>query len=213
MAFIWGHYHKKNWRYLSVKQAWKSHKNIERHTAYATVLWPISKQWITFHTSDLMVIIRQCIYILSIITGEMGKLKTGSHMNCRMDNWEKCLILLTHSTKYIWQAFYKFNVFRWVCTMMIMRWCYVQTNEYDLQTKAYLHHSRNNVYAISDRIWCKKHLRRTTTENMKMGKVDTSDLIMIITWAIDISYQSHKLKWASWTHTIPYIVMTMRGNR
>ena len=61
-----------------------------------------------------------------------------------------------------------------------------------------------NVYAISDRIWCNKHLRHTTTENMiTMGKVDTSDLMMIITWAIDISFQSPKLKWASWTHTTP----------
>ena len=43
-----------------------------------------------------------------------------------------------------------------------------------------------NVYAISDIMWYNKHLtlRHTTTENMKtMGKVDTSDLIMIITWA------------------------------
>ena len=42
-----------------------------------------------------------------------------------------------------------------------------------------------------------------------MGKVDTSDLMMIITWAIDIPFQSPKLKWVSWTHTTPYIVMTM----
>ena len=48
-----------------------------------------------------------------------------------------CLIVLTHLTKYIWQAYYKFNVFRWVCTMMIMRWCTVQTNEYHLQAKTY----------------------------------------------------------------------------
>ena len=35
-----------------------------------------------------------------------------------------------------------------------------------------------NVYAISDRLWCNKHLRHTTTENMIiMGKVDTSDMI------------------------------------
>ena len=48
-----------------------------------------------------------------------------------------------------------------------------------------------NVYAISDRIWCYKHLRHTTTENMiTMGKVDTSDLMIIITWAIDIFFQS-----------------------
>ena len=39
-----------------------------------------------------------------------------------------------------------------------------------------------NVYAIRKRIWCNRHLRHTTTENMKtMGKVDTSDLMVIIT--------------------------------
>ena len=37
-----------------------------------------------------------------------------------------------------------------------------------------------------------------------MGKVDTSDLMMIITWAMDMSFQSPKLKWASWTHTTPW---------
>ena len=45
-------------------------------------------------------------------------------------------------------------------------------------------------------------------ENMiTMGKVDTSDLMMIIIWAIDISFQLPKLKWARWTHTSPFIVM------
>ena len=61
-----------------------------------------------------------------------------------------------------------------------MRWCTVQTNEYDLQCKTYpiicthhkLHNNNENklpvsgnVYAISDRIWCNKNLRHTTTEN------------------------------------------------
>ena len=40
-----------------------------------------------------------------------------------------------------------------------------------------------------------------------MGKADTSDLMMIITWAINISFQSPELKWVSWTHTNPYILM------
>ena len=40
-----------------------------------------------------------------------------------------------------------------------------------------------------------------------MGKVDTSDLI-IITWAMNKSFQSPELKWVSWTHTTPYILMT-----
>ena len=60
-----------------------------------------------------------------------------------------------------------------------MRWCNVKTNEHDQQAKTYpiictyhkLHNNKKtksrfspNVYAISDRIWCNKHLRHTTTE-------------------------------------------------
>ena len=49
------------------------------------------------------------------------------------------------------------------------------------------HRLSRNVYAISDRIWCNKRLRQTTTEKYDNdGKVDTSDLMMmIITWAMD----------------------------
>ena len=42
-------------------------KNIERHTAHTIVSWPNPKQWVLVHTSDLMMKIRQRIYILSII--------------------------------------------------------------------------------------------------------------------------------------------------
>ena len=63
-------------------------------------------------------------------------------------NEKICLILLTHSTKYIWEAFYNFNVFRSVCTMMTMRWCNVQTNEHDQHAKTYpticTHHKLHN---------------------------------------------------------------------
>ena len=70
-----------------------------------------------------------------------------------------------------------------------------------------------NIHAISDRIWCNKHFRYTTMENMiTTGKVDACDLIMI-TVSINISLQLPKLKWAGWTHTIPCIVMTIKGNR
>ena len=57
-----------------------SKKNIEKHTAHTIVSWPNPKQWVIVHTSDLMMIIRQSIYILSIITKEMemGKLNTHS---------------------------------------------------------------------------------------------------------------------------------------
>ena len=38
-----------------------------------------------------------------------------------------------------------------------------------------------DVYTISDRIWCNKHLRHTTTEKYEnMGEVGTSDLMIII---------------------------------
>ena len=46
-----------------------------------------------------------------------------------------------------------------------------------------------------------------------MGKIDTPDLMMIITWAVNISFQSPELKWASWTHTTPYILMTKEIER
>ena len=98
------------------------YKNIERLTAHTIVSWPNPKQWVKVHTSDLMMIIRQSIYILSIITKEMGKLKTHSLTYCIMDK---------------------------VCTMMIMRWFNVQTNEYDLHAKTYLtictHHKLHNT--------------------------------------------------------------------
>ena len=57
-------------------------KNIEKHTAHIIVSWPNPKQWVIVHTFDLMMIIRQSIYILSIITKELGKLKTHSPTYC-----------------------------------------------------------------------------------------------------------------------------------
>ena len=63
-------------------------KNIERHTADTIVSLPNPKQWVIAHASDLMMIIRQSTYILSIITREMTKLKTYSPTYCIMDNGE-----------------------------------------------------------------------------------------------------------------------------
>ena len=71
-------------------------KNKERHTAHTIVSWPNPKQWVIVHTSDLIVIIRQSICILSIITRKKGKLKTHSPTYCKMDNWEN-MLNLTHT--------------------------------------------------------------------------------------------------------------------
>ena len=73
-----------------------AYKNIERHTAHTIVSWPNRKQWVIVHTSDLMMIIRQSMYILSIITKEMGKRKTRSPTYCIMDNWGN-MLNLTHT--------------------------------------------------------------------------------------------------------------------
>ena len=72
------------------------HKNIERYTADIIVSWPNPEQWVIVHTSDLMMIIRQSIYILSIITGEISKLKTYSPIYYIMDNGEN-MLNLTHT--------------------------------------------------------------------------------------------------------------------
>ena len=77
------------------------HKNIERHTEDTIVSWPSPKQCVIFHTSDLMMIIRQSIYILSIITREMGKLKTHSPTYCIMDNGEN-MLNLTHTLEKVY---------------------------------------------------------------------------------------------------------------
>ena len=71
-------------------------KNIEIHSAHTIVWWPNPKQWVIVHTSDLMMIIRQSIYIFSIITKGMGKLKTHSPTYYIMDNWDN-MLNLTHT--------------------------------------------------------------------------------------------------------------------
>ena len=89
-AFVWNQ--RTNWCLSSNPL----HKNIERHTADTIVSWPNPRQWVIVHTSDLMMIIRQSIYILSIITREMSKLKTYSPTYCIMDNGEN-MLNLTHT--------------------------------------------------------------------------------------------------------------------
>ena len=78
-----------------LNQCWLNIKNIKRHTADIIVSWPNPKWWIIVHTSDMM-IIRQSIYILSIIATEMGKLKTYSPTYCIMDIGDN-MLNLTHT--------------------------------------------------------------------------------------------------------------------
>ena len=88
-------------------------KDIERHIAHTIVSWPDPKQWVIAHTSDFMMIVRQSIYIFS--KSSQRKWVNWKHTAPHIVHWitERIwLILLTHSTNYIWQAFYKFNVFR-----------------------------------------------------------------------------------------------------
>ena len=106
-----------------------------------------------------------------------------------------------------------------------MRWCSVQTNEYYLQAITYpticaykLHNNDENKIPVFPECICNTWQNMMYVTNISdtrprknmitMGKVDTSDLMMIIKWAINISFQSPELKWVSWTHTTPYISMT-----
>ena len=89
--------------YLSldeIDQTLSKYKNIERHTTHTIVSWPNPKQWVIVHTSDLMMMIRQSIYIISIITRGVGKLKTHSPtyhmMDCILDHWDN-MLNLTHT--------------------------------------------------------------------------------------------------------------------
>ena len=124
------------------------------------------------------------IYILSNITRGMGKLKTCRPIYCIMT-------IMRSAIRYDLEA-KNTRLFALIINFPVIK-----------KTKC------RKVYAISDRIWCNKHLKHTTTEyNMiTMGKVDTSDLIMIMTWAVDVSFQSPKLKFAGWTHISPYNVI------
>ena len=62
---------------------WKSteslHKNIERHTAHTIVSWPNTKQWVIVHTYDLMMIIKQSIYIYIFSQSPQGKWTNWKH--------------------------------------------------------------------------------------------------------------------------------------
>ena len=51
--------------YLSMLVLHFTYRKIKRHTAHAIVSWPNPKKWVIVHTSDLMMIIRQSLYIFS----------------------------------------------------------------------------------------------------------------------------------------------------
>ena len=122
---------------------------------------------------------------------------------------------LTHS-RHIDISNHRTSVHKWVLiTPLRLHYMTSMTRLWGIIMKTKSRFSRN-VYAVSDRIWCNKHLRHTTMENIiTMGKVDTSYLIVIIIWAIDVSFQSPNLKWASWTYTYLYspIVITQAIDR
>ena len=106
---------------------------------------------------------------------------------------------------------------------MIMKWCKVQTNEYDLQAIMYQLFAliinctimmrtksqfSRNVFAIHDKIWCNKHLRHTTME-----KYDNNGKGWYIRYD-DNNNMSYKCMLSiTWTemgqlNTTPYIFMT-----
>ena len=72
-----------------------------------------------------------------------------------------------------------------------------------------------NVYAVSNRIWCNKQPRHTTTEKHDNNGKDgyfRFDYDNIISYRYIFSITWPK-KGVSWTHTAPYIEMKIKGNR
>ena len=72
-----------------------------------------------------------------IIEREVGNLKIFSTIYCVKATAKIDFILDTHTTVYNCQAFYKFQSFRQVCIMMIIRCRNMQTNQYYM--KAIMH--------------------------------------------------------------------------
>ena len=104
-------------------------KNIARHTAYISASWPNHKQWLITHISDLIVMTRWGMNILTTINRETGKLKTHSPMYCIKCKWENWFDLKhTFDRKHL-KASCMCNGSRPVCIKMIMRVQYA--NEYD----------------------------------------------------------------------------------
>ena len=176
--------------------------------------------------------IRQSIYILSIIKRGMGKLKTHSPTYCILDNGEN-MLNLTHTLDKI----YLTGILKVQCLQISL---HNDDNEMVYSTNKRIRSAKpkrirlfvliinctiiikrnsrfsRNVYAINDSIWCNKHLRHTTTEKYdKNGKgvyfrLD-DDNNMGYRYILSIT-QLPILKWVSWTYT-PYIVMKIEGDR
>ena len=140
-------------------------KNIERHTVHTIGSWPNPKQWVIVHASDLIMIIRQSIYIISIIIKEMGKLKTHSPTYCIMDNWENMLNLTRTLDKLYLTIKFQTRFAQWwpwdgvmckqtntICKPKRIRLFALIIN-CTILMKTNSRFSRN-VYTISDRIWC-----------------------------------------------------------
>ena len=151
-----------------------------------------------------------------------GKLKTHSHTYCIMHNWEN-MLNLTHTLD-------KLYLTGILCSMSSDKVCtmYKQTNTIYKPKRIRLFaliincailmkpNSRfsRKVYTISERQWCKKTFRHTTTEkyeNNGKGGYFRFDDNNNVSYRYIISITL--LKWASWTHTTSYIVWKIKGNR
>ena len=117
------------------------------------------------------------MYILSIITREIGKLKTHSPIYCIMDNCEN-MLTHTHTLGQIYMTDISMSSDKFAQWWYWDGVMYKQTNKICKPKRIQLFllilnctivmktQSRffPNVYAISDRIWCNTHLRHTPTE-------------------------------------------------
>ena len=71
-------------KYIFLKLVACDYKNIVKYTWHALASWPNTKQWLMTKTSDLMMTIK---HILTIITIDLGKLKTQNLIHWTKNNW------------------------------------------------------------------------------------------------------------------------------
>ena len=129
----------------------------------------------------------------------MVKLKAHSPTYCIRDNWEN-MLNRTHTLDKIYLTGI---VFRSVCTMMIMSWCYVQANEYDLQAKMYLticthhkvHNNNENRFPVFPECICNQW------QNMmwQTSQAHKHVLILQMRISLDVSTLWHSLWILDWT--------------
>ena len=120
-------------------------------------------------------------------------------------NWENGCIFFTHKTRICLTDIYV-SIFQCLQTillkMIIMKWCNIWTSEYDIRGIIYLIFAQNTNSAR--RSWQNVTVQPPRKKMTTMGKVDISNLIIMIRFSINVLSLPSEPAWVSWTNITPY---------